>query len=154
MNVFLTDEQPIPVDVSRLRLLAEHVIREEGFPDETELTIMLVDDVNMAGYNEQFMSRTGPTDVLAFPVESLQPGVVPKWYPGDPPILLGDVIVAPDHVSRQAAEQGVEFSDEISLMVVHGTLHLMGWDHVDDAQAEEMEVRERRLLSGLGMSRP
>ena len=154
MNVFLTDEQPVPVDLARVRLLAEMVLIQQGFPTESEVTVMLVTDDDMAGYNDRFMSRSGPTDVLAFPLETLQAGVAPEWRPGDPPISIGDVIIAPDYVGRQAEEHGSEFTDELSLMVVHGMLHLMGWDHADDAQADAMESRERHLLSTIGVKRP
>ena len=154
MNVFLSDEQPVPVDISRLRRLAEMVLDHQGYPDQTEVTLMLVTDEDMAGYNERFMDRTGPTDVLAFPLETFEAGSAPEWRTGDPPVTLGDVIIAPDYVGRQAREHGNEFTDEISLMVVHGILHLMGWDHGEDDDAERMEARERELLALVGVSRP
>lgn len=154
MNVFVTDEQTVPVDLALIRHLAESILRHEGYPADSEVTVMLVGDVDMAGYNERFMDRTGPTDVLAFPLETVQPGEVPERLPGDPPISLGDVIIAPDYVRRQAIENDTEFGDELALMVVHGILHLMGWDHADDGQAEEMEARERELLGTVGVNRP
>lgn len=154
MNVFVTDEQTVPVDLAGIRLLAETVLAGEAYPDESEVTVMLVTDDAIAEYNERFMSRQGPTDVLAFPLEQLEPGVAPERRPNDPPVVLGDVVIAPQYVSLQAAEQGSEFGDEMALMVVHGLLHLMGWDHADDAQAEEMEARERDLLARVGVVRP
>lgn len=154
MNVFVTDEQPIPVDVAGLRMLIESVLTSEAYPDESEVTLMLVTDDAMTEYNRRFMDRTGPTDVLAFPLEKLEPGVAPERRPNDPPIMLGDVIVAPSYVARQADQHGSEFSDELALMVVHGMLHLMGWEHADDSQAEQMESRERVLLAKMGVSRP
>ncbi len=75
MSVFLADEQGEPVDLLQLRHLAELVLTEEGYPDETEVTVLLVSDDEMASYNERFLDRTGPTDVLAFPVEELTPGI-------------------------------------------------------------------------------
>jgi probable rRNA maturation factor len=154
VNVFVTDEQLIPVDVAGLRMLVESVLTSEAYPDESEVTLMLVTDEAMTEYNRRFMDRVGPTDVLAFPLEKLVPGVAPERRPNDPPFMLGDVIVAPSYVGRQAVEQGSEFSDELALMVVHGMLHLMGWDHSDDSQAEQMESRERVLLAKMGVSRP
>lgn len=154
MNVFVTDEQPVPVDLAGVRLLTESVLTDEGYPAESEVTVMFVTDEAMAEYNERFMSRTGPTDVLAFPVDRLEPGVAPDHRPGSPPVMLGDVIIAPAYVSRQAMEHGSEFTDELALMVVHGMLHLMGWDHAADSQAEEMEARERALLAKVGVTRP
>ena len=154
MNVFLTDEQAVPVDLALIRHLAEAILEHEGYPDESEVTVMLVTDDDMTGYNERFMKRTEPTDVLAFPLETLEPGRPPERRPGEPPITLGDVIISPDYVRRQAMEQGSEFGDELALMVVHGVLHLMGWDHANDDQAEEMEERERKLLATVGVTRP
>ncbi len=153
MSVFLADEQGEPVDLLRLRDLAELVLTEEGYPDETEVTVLLVSDDEMASYNERFLDRTGPTDVLAFPVEELTPGFAPDHEPGGPPFVIGDVIVAPAHVKRQAAETDVGFDDEMALMVAHGILHLLGYDHIDDDDAELMERREGELLSMVGVER-
>jgi probable rRNA maturation factor len=149
----LADEQGVPVDLDRLRRLAELVLAEEGYPIETELTVLLVSEDEMAAYNERFLERSGPTDVLAFPVEELMPGVVPDQDSNGPPLIIGDVIVAPGYVGRQAKENDVEFDDEMALMVAHGILHLLGYDHIDDADAEMMERREVELLSLVGVTR-
>jgi probable rRNA maturation factor len=130
------------------------VLSEEGYPDETEVTVLLVSDDEMASYNERFLERSGPTDVLAFPVEELLPGVVPDHDPNGPPLVIGDVIVAPAYVGRQAAEHGSGFADEMALMVAHGILHLLGYDHVEDDDAELMERREAELLALVGVQRP
>ena len=154
VNVFLCDEQTVPVDLALIRHLADTILEREGYPPDTEITVMLVTDDDITRYNERFLDRAGPTDVLAFPLESLQPGEVPDRSPSDPPINLGDVIISPDYVRRQAMDNGSEFGDEMALMVVHGVLHLMGWDHADDEQAEEMEAHERSLLGTVGVTRP
>lgn len=153
MSVFLADEQGVPVDLDRLRRLAELVLAEEGYPTETELTVLLVSEDEMSAYNERFLERSGPTDVLAFPVEELMPGVVPDQDSNGPPLIIGDVIVAPGYVGRQAEENDVEFEDEMALMVAHGILHLLGYDHIDDADAEMMERREVELLGLVGVTR-
>ncbi len=153
MSVFLADEQGEPVDLIQLRHLAELVLSEEAYPDDTEVTVLLVSEDEMASYNERFLDRTGPTDVLAFPVEELMPGVVPDPDPAGPPLVIGDVIIAPGYVSRQAAENGVGFDDEMALMVAHGILHLLGYDHIEDDDAELMERREEALLSMVGVKR-
>jgi len=153
VSVFLADEQGEPVDLDQLRGLAELVLREEGYPDATEVTVLLVNEDEMSSYNERFLDRPGPTDVLAFPVEELMPGVVPDHDPNGPPLMIGDVIVAPAYVGRQAAEYQVTFDDEMALMVTHGILHLLGYDHLDDADAELMERRETEVLSLVGLKR-
>ncbi len=154
MTVFVADEQDVDVPVDMLKALAERVLDHEGYAEDTEVTLLFVDDESIAGYNERFMGRTGPTDVLAFPLEELEPGTPPPATRGGPPLHLGDVIIAPTKVGAQAAERGVDVEDELALMVVHGILHLMGWDHPDDALAEAMERREAEILSLAGRTRP
>lgn len=149
----MADEQGETVNLEQLRGLAELVLREEGYPGDTELTVLLVNEDEMSSYNERFLNRTGPTDVLAFPVEELVPGVVPDHDPTGPPLMIGDVIVAPAFVGRQAVENEVSFDDEMALMVTHGILHLLGYDHIEDHDAEHMERRETDLLSMVGMTR-
>jgi probable rRNA maturation factor len=149
----MADEQGETVNLEQLRGLAELVLREEGYPGDTELTVLLVNEDEMSSYNERFLNRTGPTDVLAFPVEELVPGVVPDHDPTGPPLMIGDVIVAPGFVGRQAVENEVSFDDEMALMVTHGILHLLGYDHIEDHDAEHMERRETDLLSMVGMTR-
>lgn len=153
MSVFVADEQTEPVGLGDLHALAELIMKEEGYPDDAEVTLLFVDEDEMAAYNERFLDRDGPTDVLAFPVEDLLPGVVPDHDPQYPPLMLGDVVIAPAFVRQQAADLGVGFDDEISLMVTHGILHLLGYDHEDDGEAERMEGRERELLAMVGRAR-
>lgn len=153
MSIFLADEQTQEVGLSDLHSLAQLVLSEEGFSDDVEVTLIFVSESEMAAYNERFLDREGPTDVLAFPVEDLMPGVVPDIDPQGPPLMLGDVIIAPGYVRRQAERDGIGFEDEIALMVTHGILHLLGYDHVEDDDAERMEARERELLARAGMTR-
>lgn len=153
MSIFLADEQTQEVGLSDLHSLAQLVLSEEGFSDDVEVTLIFVSESEMAAYNERFLDREGPTDVLAFPVEDLMPGVVPDIDPQGPPLMLGDVIIAPGYVRRQAERDGIGFEDEIALMVTHGILHLLGYDHVEDDDAERMEARERELLASAGMTR-
>lgn len=147
MNIFLADEQDVPLSTEPLRRLAVTVMREEGLPDGSEVAIMFVADDQMAEYNERFMHRDGPTDVLAFPLEHLQAGVPPTRLANAAPLNLGDIMISPAYVQRQAAANGVTFEAEIELMVAHGMLHLLGYDHQVDVEAEVMEARERQLLA-------
>jgi probable rRNA maturation factor len=151
--IFLADEQTEKVGLDDLHSLAELVLREEEYPRDAEVTLLFVSESEMASYNRRFLDRDGPTDVLAFPVEELLPGVVPEIDPQGPPLMLGDVLVAPAYVRRQADTHGVTFDDEMALMVTHGILHLLGYDHVEDDEAERMERRETELLAKVGKSR-
>ncbi len=147
MSVFLADEQVDPIDAEPLRRLAELVLDEERFPRDTEVTLLFVGEDQIATYNDRFMHREGATDVLAFPIEHLKPGIVPERRPGGPPMNIGDVVIAPAYVRTHAIASGERFEDELSLLVVHGLLHLLGYDHQDDDQAELMEQREQQLLA-------
>lgn len=151
--IFLADEQTEEVGLSELHSLAQLVLREEGYSNQVEVTLIFVSEPQMAAYNERFLDRSGPTDVLAFPVEELMPGVIPDTDPQGPPLMLGDVIIAPGYVRQQAESNGAGLDDEMALMVTHGILHLLGYDHVDDEEAERMESRERELLAMVGKIR-
>jgi probable rRNA maturation factor len=154
VNVTFLDEQDDPLEPSPLTDLAETVMVAEGLPPNTELAIHLVDPGRIAELNEAHLGGVGPTDVLSFPIESLAPGEIPLVVEHGPPPTIGDVLICPSVVRQNATQSGVAFDDELALMVVHGVLHLLGYDHVDDEDAERMEARERRLLAAAGRIRP
>lgn len=152
MDIFFADEQDVPLSPEPLRRLAQLVLEAEGLPDTTEVAVLFVTDEQMAEYNARFMVREGPTDVLAFPLEHLEPGVVPEPR-RDVPIVLGDVIISPAYVHAQAEDRETTPEDEMALMLTHGILHLLGYDHTTDEEAEVMEGRERELLAQVGVAR-
>jgi probable rRNA maturation factor len=112
----------------------------------------------MTAYHERFMNEPGPTDVLAFPMdEELPPGGRQPDQggrgpgspadTGDPPSLLGDVVVCPLVASRQAAARNAPLEDELALLVVHGVLHLLDYDHAEPEETATMRRREQELLA-------
>ena len=160
IEVFVADEQAgHPVDTLRWARLAEDVLQAQGVRGDAELSMLFVDEQSMADLNHRFLGRTGPTDVLAFPIDD-EPGVEsgrspdsggtgPGYLPGEPsdlPTLLGDVVICPAVAERNAPHHAGTYDDEMALLIVHGILHLMGMDHLDDEEAEAMETRERDLL--------
>lgn len=147
MNVFLADEQGEPVETGPMVAMAERVLAAEGMPPDSEVAIVLVGKEEMAGYNERFMKRSGPTDVLAFPIEKLIPGQVPTTIANGQPLSLGDIFICPAVVKDQAAELNVSLDDELALIITHGILHLLGYDHADSEDASRMKARERELLA-------
>lgn len=153
MNISFSDEQIRPIDSDALIRLAERTLLHEGYPDRTELSITAVSDDDIAALKAEHLGEHMPTDVLSFPIDEFNPGEAPVCGPDDPPVLLGDVVIAPEFIARQAKLHGVAETDELSLMVVHGILHLMGWDHLTDAEAEAMEERERQVLALVGVDR-
>lgn len=136
-----THRDPEPLDLTAFERLALYVLDKEDAPEASELSIMIVDVGEMADLNLRFRSKEGPTDVLSFPCDD------PCMVAGpDEPILLGDVVVAPSVAETQAVEYGHTVEEEMNLLLVHGVLHLLGYDHIEDADAEVMQARERALL--------
>jgi probable rRNA maturation factor len=154
VNVLFADEQDQPIVTDDLLMLAEVVLAAEGLAEDTGVALVLIDEESMAELNETHMGREGPTDVLSFPIETAVPGAPPRPAAGGPPIELGDVFICPAVVQRNAEEREVPFDDELALMVVHGLLHLLGWDHENERDAVRMEARERQLLAQVGRVRP
>ena len=153
MTVNLIDDHPLTFNPAMLLDLAERVLSAEGFPAGTTVDITTVDDAEMAALNTRHLGIEGATDVLSFPLEPLKPGEVPATTEGAAPIHLGDVVLAPEYIARQAERFGVTVEDEHALLVVHGLLHLMGWDHQEEVEAEAMERREAEHLSRVGVHR-
>lgn len=154
MTVLISDEHPSSgVDLDEMKSWAQAALTAERYPETTELAVTLIEDGDMASWNAQALGDDGVTDVLSFPLEVLTPGLPPVTAADGPPLLLGDVMIAPDYVRRQAALLGVAMQDEMALMVTHGVLHLLGYDHEDDAEAEVMEARERHILESQGRVR-
>ena len=151
------DEQVgVPVDLVHLVRLAEHVLQGERAPDDAEMALVFVDPATIADLNEQYLGGRGPTDVLAFPLEEEVPvgrspdqggrGPGAPGGPEQPPLVIGDVVVCPEVARTQAEGAGVPLDDELALLVVHGTLHLFGYDHAEPEEAAHMQARERALL--------
>ncbi|UXI69487.1 rRNA maturation RNase YbeY [Tahibacter amnicola] len=110
-----------------------------------ELTIRIVDTPEGRELNRTYRQRDYATNVLSFPAD-LPPGLrLP---------LLGDLVICAPVVAREAREQGKALRDHYAHMTIHGTLHLLGYDHMADDEAEAMETLERRALAGLGISDP
>ena len=116
-----------------------------GRRDEAELTIRVVDEPESAELNGTYRHKQGPTNVLSFPFEA-PPGVELP--------LLGDIGICAPVVAREAAEQGKTAAAHWAHMTVHGCLHLLGYDHIEPAEAEIMETLEKDVLSALGYADP
>jgi probable rRNA maturation factor len=157
--VFAADEQSShPVEALRWVQLAEQVLHAEGVRGDAELSLLFVDEDTIADLNQRFLSKEGPTDVLAFPIDEdpveggrspdsggSGPGVVPGEST-DMPTLLGDVVICPAVAARNAPGHAGTYDDELALLLVHGILHLMGMDHLEEEEAVQMEQREQELL--------
>lgn len=134
----------LPTEAELTRWVAETLARH-GDETRDELTIRLVDDNESRTLNRDYRGKDAPTNVLSFPFEA---------PPGVDLALLGDLVICHGVVVREAAEQGKSAANHYAHMVVHGTLHLLGYDHIDDSEAEEMERLEREILAAIGISDP
>lgn len=112
---------------------------------EAEISLLIVDEEEGAALNEQWRGKVGPTNVLSFPSDLPPELELP---------LLGDLIVCAPVVEREAQEQGKTLESHWAHMIIHGTLHLLGYDHIDEEEAEQMEALETQVLASLGYADP
>lgn len=133
-----------------LAALAERAVAEAlaGRGESRAITLLFTSDADMRILNRDWRGQDKPTNVLSFPAASGMP--VPEGEPSP----LGDIALAFETVAREAEEQGKTLADHASHLIVHGTLHLLGYDHETDAEAEDMENEERLILARLGIADP
>ena len=132
-------------DEDDIRRWVEAVMAAEQNAADVELTVRIVGVEEIAELNERYRHKTGPTNILSFPFEA-PPGVELN--------LLGDLVIAAPVVASEAQEQQKTETAHWAHMVVHGTLHLLGYDHQDPVAAEDMEAREIYILQTLGFTNP
>lgn len=123
--------------------MAERILGDLGC-SESELSILLVDDDEMQRFNREYLCRDRPTNVLAF---AMKEGKEPYLNP----VLLGDVVVSTETAQREALQRDATLEEEMALLLVHGVLHLLGYDHEDDpSAAAKMQAKEEEVLTHLG----
>lgn len=121
---------------------AAAAVLDHELRDDANLTLLLTDDDTVQDLNGRFRKQDAPTNVLSFPA------------PANPDGLLGDVALAYGVCAREAEAQGKPIAHHLQHLVAHGVLHLLGYDHLRDDEAEEMEALEREILAGLGVPDP
>ncbi len=131
----INNESGQVVDEKELVSLARFALGLLHIHPDAELSLVLVDEDTMSAYHQKFMDEPGPTDVLSFPMDELRPG-----EPGGTPPngVLGDIVLCPAVTSRQAAETGRTPRQEADYLLVHGLLHLLGFDHAEPAEKAVM----------------
>ncbi|MFA5700243.1 MAG: rRNA maturation RNase YbeY [Desulfuromonas sp.] len=134
--------------MERLQQIALRILNVLECPDETELSILIVDDAAIQEINRDYLQRDYPTNVISF---SQQEGEMS----GAPYMLLGDVVISAETAARDAAEAGIEMFAELVFLLLHGILHLLGYDHErgTQAEAERMEAREQQVYALLKAER-
>lgn len=128
-------------------------------PDDFAIALLACDDARIATLNADFRGKPQPTNILSFPSEergAATPGVIPDLPDGDPddPAELGDLAIAWETCAQEAADQSKALADHVTHLIVHGALHLLGFDHIDDRDADVMETTEARILARLGVADP
>ena len=123
----------------------DHVLAEEGVGRPCMVSVSVVGEARIRELNREWRGVDAATDVISLECERPDD---PSLAPGEP-CELGDVVLAPAYIERQAAAFGTTFADEFRLLLTHGLLHLLGYDHLDEDEAEAMEAREEALLRGM-----
>jgi probable rRNA maturation factor len=150
MSIEILNESGAEVDVAELSGLARFVMDRMRVHPQAELCVKLVDEATIAELNKQWMDKDGPTDVLAFPMDELRPGLVNE-EPEEG--VLGDLVLCHAVAERQAeqaraaGQAGYSTGDEVDLLTVHGILHLLGYDHAEPEEHREMFGLQARLLA-------
>lgn len=129
------------VDEARLQEVAALVLARHEGNTESDVTIAITDDESITELNRQYRDVDGPTDVLSFPMDAM---------PGDVP-YLGDLVIAYPYASAQAAREGHTLDDSLTLLVVHGMLHLLGYDHDTPERRADMWTAQEAALIALGI---
>jgi probable rRNA maturation factor len=119
-----------------------------------EISVRLTTDEEVRALNRDYRHKDAPTNVLSFPM--VQPDLIDtiSTNSDDGEVLLGDIVLAHGVCVREAGEKGISVEDHAAHLIVHGTLHLLGYDHIDDAEAEHMEAIERDAMADLGLADP
>jgi probable rRNA maturation factor len=144
MTIEVIDESGLGIDVTGLASLSRFVMDRMRVHPLAELCIKAVDEATIASLNLQWMEKEGPTDVLAFPMDELRPGLVNE----DPEEgVLGDLVLCPAVAERQGEAAGHGTTPEIELLTVHGILHLLGYDHAEPEEHKEMFGLQDELLA-------
>lgn len=143
MSIEISNESEISVDTDRVQQLAIHVRDALKLHPMVDVGIIFVDEEPMTELHVRWMDEPGPTDVLSFPMDELRPGSEEQISPEG---VLGDIVVCPQVAIKQAATAGHEPINEILMLVTHGMLHLVGFDHAEPDEEKEMFELQAELL--------
>ena len=153
MEVILStypEELPFPADIEEnVRAAAEKAAELYGVPT-AEVSITLTDNAYIHELNRQYRKIDRPTDVLSF---ALNEGVEPEVKDGPAINVLGDIIISVERAQEQAADYGHSLRREMAFLTVHGMLHLLGYDHMEEAERAEMQREEKYVMEQLGIPR-
>ncbi|MCL2368796.1 MAG: rRNA maturation RNase YbeY [Oscillospiraceae bacterium] len=142
---------------SLCRRAIKATLLEEGIDIPVEVNVLVSDDKGIREINREHREKDEPTDVISFPAANYAPGAFQATEADIDPetgcVYLGDIVVSNERAVRQAEEYGHEVAREIAYLIVHATLHLLGYDHMEEGAREQMRIREERILGTLGLTR-
>jgi len=143
VTIEITNESELEVDLTRVQSLAEHVREALRLHPLVDVGVIFVDEAPMTDLHVRWMDEAGPTDVLSFPMDELRPGSEEMLSAEG---VLGDVVICPQVARRQAEAAGHEDINEILMLLTHGMLHLVGFDHAEPEEEKEMFALQKELL--------
>ena len=152
MSIDINNESGIEADEAAIVALARFVLGEMGIHPLAELSILLVDAGAMEQLHIQWMDEPGPTDVLSFPMDELRPARAEDDNEATPG-LLGDIVLCPEVAEKQAVAAGHSTAHELDVLTTHGVLHLLGYDHAEPEEHEEMFGLQNELLEAWAEAR-
>jgi probable rRNA maturation factor len=151
VTVDINNESGLEADSAGLVRLATFALDQLRIHPLAELSILLVDEDTMSAYHQKYLGEPGPTDVLSFPMDELRP---PDDEEEPPAGLLGDIVLCPVVTARQAREHGRSADAEAEYLLVHGLLHLLGYDHAEPDERDEMLSLTDKIIAAWSGARP
>jgi probable rRNA maturation factor len=145
VSIEVSNESGLDVSETELISVARFVLAKMSVNPAAELSMVLLDTAAMADLHMRWMDLPGPTDVMSFPMDELEPGGRPD-APEPGPSMLGDIVLCPEFAAEQAAAAGHSLGHELVLLTIHGVLHLLGYDHAERDEEKEMFALQNRLL--------
>ena len=149
MTVEVLNETEFDIDIAKISNLASFAIKRMKIHPQADLSVIFVDENSIAELNKRWMDEPGPTDVLSFPMDELRPGDNSESISES---LLGDIVICPQIAQSQAVAANKSVNDEINLLLVHGFLHLLGFDHAEPAEHKQMFSLQDQILAEWGVS--
>lgn len=149
MTVEVLNETEFDIDIAKISNLASFAIKRMKIHPQADLSVIFVDENSIAELNKRWMDEPGPTDVLSFPMDELRPGDNSESISES---LLGDIVICPQIAQSQAVAANKSVNDEINLLLVHGFLHLLGFDHAEPVEHKQMFSLQDQILAEWGVS--
>ena len=150
MSIDVVNETEAEIDIDSIQEQARFILDRLRIHPGAELSVVFVDVATMTDLHERWMDEPGPTDVLSFPMDELTP---PRDDEEPPEGLLGDVVICPEVAQRQAVQAGHDERLEVGVLLTHGILHLLGYDHAEPAEKKVMFDLNDRLVAAWDASR-